>query len=149
MLFRLFHRSNVENAGMLAAVKPFTFAAIMVSALAGGAPLAARSSDPAPSAAAGQPAQLVAFDIRRFFTRAMQLGLTTQSLEYAVTVGPDGKAGDCAFARPFRSAFVDREMCRQLRQVATFRPALDAAGNPVASRYSGTVTIISVFTPDR
>ena len=127
----------------------------MIAALAGGAPLSARSPEPgaaadaAQAAASGQPAQLLAFDIVRFFTRAMQLGLTTQTLEYAVTVGTDGKAVDCDFARPFRTAFVGREMCRKLRQVATFRPALDAAGNPVASRYSGSVTIVSVFTPDR
>ncbi len=139
-------------------IKPFVRAAIIAAVLCAGVPLAAGAPDPAfasdPAQPAGtgapaQPAALVAFDIRRFFTRAMQLGLTTQELHYSVTIGTDGRPEDCRFARPFRSAFVTSEMCAQLQRVATFRPALDAAGHPVASRYSGSVTILSVFTPDR
>lgn len=132
---------------------PFIRAAIITAALGLAVPLAARTPAAAASAtdaaATAQQATLVSFDIRRFFTRAMQLGLTTQQLDYSVTVGADGKVGDCSFARPFRSAFVTKEMCAQLTRVATFRPAVDAGGNPVASRYSGTATILSVFTPDR
>jgi len=55
------------------------------------------------------------------------------SVGVAYTVGADGRVRDCAVPVSSGFADVDALVCRLLQQRFRFRPARDAAGNPVAS----------------
>ena len=57
-----------------------------------------------------------------------------------ITVTADGRAGDCAVVESSGSAAIDERSCRVARGRARFRPALDAAGRPVAIPVIFTVT---------
>ncbi|MBU7578920.1 MAG: energy transducer TonB [Porphyrobacter sp.] len=52
-----------------------------------------------------------------------------------VTVGTDGRARDCAIMRPSPDAQADRITCQLVESRLGFRPAMDAAGNPVAAPF--------------
>jgi periplasmic protein TonB len=52
-----------------------------------------------------------------------------------VVVGTDGRARDCAVARPSPDAEADRITCRLVETRLGFRPAADANGNPVAAPF--------------
>ncbi|WP_120717271.1 energy transducer TonB [Tsuneonella amylolytica] len=52
-----------------------------------------------------------------------------------VTVGTDGRASDCSVFRPSPDAEADAITCRLVVQRLRFRPATDAAGNPVAAPF--------------
>lgn len=53
----------------------------------------------------------------------------------ALTVGTDGVPTACRVHRPSRDAQANEITCRLAMQRFRFRPATDAAGNPVASTY--------------
>ena len=55
-----------------------------------------------------------------------------------VTVNTEGRADDCAVVATSGSPQIDTTSCRVALRRARFRPALDAAGQPV--------TIAAVFT---
>jgi periplasmic protein TonB len=52
-----------------------------------------------------------------------------------VTVGTDGRARNCRVQRASRDAQADAITCRLAEQRFRFKPATDAAGNPVESTY--------------
>ncbi|ASJ90186.1 energy transducer TonB [Porphyrobacter sp. CACIAM 03H1] len=52
-----------------------------------------------------------------------------------VTVGTDGRARDCSIYRPSPDPEADRITCRLVESRLGFRPARDAAGNPVAAPF--------------
>jgi protein TonB len=52
-----------------------------------------------------------------------------------VVVGTDGRARDCAVYRPSPDPEADRITCRLVESRLGFRPAMDAAGNPVAAPF--------------
>ena len=53
----------------------------------------------------------------------------------ALTVGTDGRVKNCRIHRPSRDPEADRITCRLATERFRFRPATDAAGNPVTSTY--------------
>lgn len=59
---------------------------------------------------------------------------------FALTVGPDGRVIDCTVTSSSGSAALDEAACRVVRERATYAPARDANGRPVAGRDSGQVT---------
>ena len=52
-----------------------------------------------------------------------------------VTVGPDGRASNCSVYRPSPDAEADAITCRLVVSRLRFKPATDAAGNPVAAPF--------------
>ena len=52
-----------------------------------------------------------------------------------VIVGTDGRARDCSVYRPSPDAEADRITCQLVETRLRFRPAMDAAGNPVAAPF--------------
>lgn len=52
-----------------------------------------------------------------------------------VTVGPDGRASNCSIFRASPDAEADAITCRLVVDRLRFRPATDAAGNPVAAPF--------------
>lgn len=52
-----------------------------------------------------------------------------------VTVGTDGRATNCSVYKPSPDAEADRITCQLVTQRLRFRPATDAAGNPVAAPF--------------
>lgn len=52
-----------------------------------------------------------------------------------MTVGTDGRARDCSVYRPSPDPEADRITCRLVESRLGFRPARDAAGNPVPAPY--------------
>jgi protein TonB len=52
-----------------------------------------------------------------------------------MTVGVDGRAGNCRVVEPSPDAEADRITCRLAEERFRFRPAQDAAGNPVPADY--------------
>lgn len=52
-----------------------------------------------------------------------------------LTVGTDGRVKNCRIHRPSRDPEADRITCRLATERFRFRPATDAAGNPVTSTY--------------
>ena len=65
-------------------------------------------------------------------TREQRLG---DYVIIALTVGTDGKVKGCRVHRPSRDAEADRITCQLATSRFRFRPATDAAGNPVESIY--------------
>lgn len=129
-------------------------------ACAGGAPLAASSDAGLPVAAqartatpssaspeALQQAELVDFDYKRFFRRAMQLGMLSQSLGYTVEVAADGSVSECSLAREFKNPYTVKQLCKAIARYSRFEPARDAQDNAIPATYSGEVEIDSYFTP--
>jgi TonB family protein len=51
---------------------------------------------------------------------------------FRLTIGPDGRAADCAVERTSGSPALDEATCRTLRSRARFTPARDTDGNPAA-----------------
>lgn len=107
--------------------------------------------DPAAGDAAegAHPVELVSFDYPRFFSRAHQLGLMSQTLGFTMSVDDRGKVTDCALAVEFRNRFTAREVCRKLVSNIRLNPARDPQGQAVSGTFRGEVAILSYFTPDR
>ena len=57
------------------------------------------------------------------------------SVTIYMTVGTDGRARNCRVQRASRDAEADAITCRLAEQRFRFKPATDAAGNPVESTY--------------
>jgi len=66
-------------------------------------------------------------------SRELRIG---QSVTIVLTVGPDGLVRNCRVARPSPDAEADAITCRLATSRFRFRPALDAAGNPVTGKYA-------------
>lgn len=62
------------------------------------------------------------------------------AVRYDVTVGADGLVAGCQASGPPNSADLEIATCDAILARARFNPATDAAGNPVAGEYSGTIT---------
>jgi protein TonB len=52
-----------------------------------------------------------------------------------LTVGPDGRVTDCRITDPSPDPEADAITCRLATERFSFRPRLDAAGNPVSGRF--------------
>lgn len=65
-------------------------------------------------------------------TRALRLG---SSVTLALTVGSDGQVKSCRVVRPSKDAEADRITCDLATERFRFRPAHDAAGQPIVSVY--------------
>jgi protein TonB len=61
------------------------------------------------------------------------------STGFRLRIGEAGRAETCDIERSSGSDALDRATCQVLTSRARFRPALDAAGRPVASDFSGTI----------
>ncbi|HST35733.1 MAG TPA: energy transducer TonB [Allosphingosinicella sp.] len=57
-----------------------------------------------------------------------------------IDVSPEGRATSCAALATSGSPEIDATTCRVIMARARFRPAIDAAGEPVAIRFVSTVT---------
>jgi len=57
------------------------------------------------------------------------------SVTVYMTVGTDGRAGNCRVVRPHPDHEADAIVCRLAEQRFRFRPATDGEGNPVAATY--------------
>lgn len=53
-----------------------------------------------------------------------------------LTVGTDGRVTDCVVTTSSNSSALDQATCRIAKSRVRFTPAIDAAGNPVASSYT-------------
>ncbi len=62
------------------------------------------------------------------------------SVGVSVTVTPDGRVGSCSVTRSSGSRDLDRAACEGMKRYAEFNPALNAAGDPISSSYSTTIT---------
>lgn len=58
---------------------------------------------------------------------------------FRVTVGINGRVESCEITRSSGSADLDNAACQGLRRYARFEPALDDAGEPIASTWSSSV----------
>lgn len=56
---------------------------------------------------------------------------------YRLSIGLDGKVTSCTVTQSSGSTALDDQTCRLLPRRARFKPALDTAGNAIASSYSG------------
>ena len=65
-------------------------------------------------------------------TREQRLG---DYVIVALTVGTDGRVSNCRIHRPSKDPQSDQITCRLATERFRFRPATDAAGNPVESVY--------------
>ena len=88
-------------------------------------------------AGAGVKAEKIAGDIRstRDYPSAGRAQRLGRSVVIAVTVGADGRPMGCRIARPSGNAEADRITCELAMDRFRFRPAIDRAGNPIASTY--------------
>jgi len=59
---------------------------------------------------------------------------------FRLDIGADGRPGNCTVLASSGSDDLDKTACRKLMNRARFKPALDSAGNPTATTYSGGVT---------
>jgi len=66
---------------------------------------------------------------------------------FGVMFGPDGRPTACRVVNGSGSAMLDQETCQLAMAHAVFVPALDAAGDPIASSYLLTVIWASERTP--
>jgi protein TonB len=85
----------------------------------------------------GAPLQKIAGDINsaRDFPSATRDLRDGSQVVIALTVGPDGRVKGCRVASPSRDPEADRITCRLATERFRFRPATDAAGNPVTATY--------------
>lgn len=88
-------------------------------------------------AGAARKAEKIAGDIRstRDYPSAGRAQRLGRSVVIAVTVGADGRPVACRIARPSGNAEADRITCELAMDRFRFRPAIDRAGNPIASVY--------------
>lgn len=61
------------------------------------------------------------------------------STRYRIQISEVGRAEKCEIVRSSGSAALDQATCRIITSRSRFRPALDAAGRPVASNFTGTI----------
>lgn len=62
------------------------------------------------------------------------------TVDFRVTVGTDGRVGDCVITRSSGSAALDEATCNVMRMRGRYTPARDAAGNLAIGRDSGRIT---------
>lgn len=65
-------------------------------------------------------------------SRDLRIG---ESVVIVLTVGVDGRVRNCSIHRPSRDPAADRITCQLATKRFRFRPARDAAGNPVESEF--------------
>ncbi len=107
-----------------------------------GAPVAPRSSNPPPPAPPpherARPVRpLAALFDRRLDYPPARAGRAQGRVGFALGIGPDGRVRDCRITASSGSAALDGATCRILRARARYRPARDAAGNPLPDSDSG------------
>jgi protein TonB len=85
----------------------------------------------------GAPLQKIAGDINsaRDFPNATRDLRNGSQVVIALTVGSDGRVKGCRVVSPSRDPEADRITCRLATERFRFRPATDAAGNPVTATY--------------
>lgn len=88
-------------------------------------------------AGGGTPLQKIAGEINsaRDFPRETRDLRDGSHVIIALTVGTDGRVKGCRIVTPSRDPVADTITCRLATQRFRFRPATDAAGNPVTSIY--------------
>jgi protein TonB len=88
-------------------------------------------------AGGGAPLQKIAGEINsaRDFPRETRDLRDGSHVIVALTVGTDGRVKGCRIVSPSRDPEADRITCRLAMERFRFRPATDAAGNPVTSIY--------------
>lgn len=107
----------------------------------------AQTAEPSSASAVSQQAELVEFNYKRFFRRAMQLGVLSQKLGYTVEVAADGSVSECSLARDFDNPYTSAQLCKAIVRYSRFEPARDEQGSAIVATYSGQVEIDSYFTP--
>jgi protein TonB len=58
---------------------------------------------------------------------------------FELTIGPDGRVRDCRITRSSGSADLDAATCAKVSDRASFTPARDEHGDPVAGSFSGVI----------
>lgn len=56
-----------------------------------------------------------------------------------VSVGSNGRVASCSVTSPSGSSILDDAACQDMTRFARFKPALDAAGNPITGSWSTTI----------
>jgi protein TonB len=58
---------------------------------------------------------------------------------FDLLIRPDGRVSDCRITRSSGSAELDAATCAKVSERASFTPAHDAKGDPVAGSFSGVI----------
>ena len=61
------------------------------------------------------------------------------SVDFRLAVGKDGRVAACTITGSSGSSILDAHTCRLMKTRATFDPARDRRGRPVAGRFSGRI----------
>ena len=62
------------------------------------------------------------------------------SADFRLAVGKDGRVAGCTITGSSGSSSLDAATCRLMKARATFDPARDRRGRPVAGQFSGRIT---------
>jgi TonB family protein len=76
-----------------------------------------------------------ALELQDSYPRAMLLQEKSAEVRVRMMVGPDGKPTECHIQIKSQDPSFETTACREMMKAARFKPALDAAGNPIASYY--------------
>lgn len=67
--------------------------------------------------------------------------MRSTTVNFVLAVGADGSVTSCAINEPSEYPLLDKTTCRKLTQRARFQPATNAAGQPIAGEFSGSVRV--------
>ncbi|WP_326833171.1 energy transducer TonB [Alteripontixanthobacter maritimus] len=70
--------------------------------------------------------------------RAEEQGVVSMS----ITVGTNGRVSGCNVTGSSGSSELDRAACRGMERYARYKPALNAAGNPIAATISQSIRYV-------
>ena len=76
-----------------------------------------------------------ALEIQEAYPREMLLQERSGEVRVRMMVGADGKPTGCRVQIPSQDPSFEETACRKMMEAARFEPALDAAGNPIASYF--------------
>ncbi len=92
--------------------------------------------DPVAAAPRGNPGRWIT--TRDYRSSWINRGLTGRA-GFALTIDAEGRVTDCTITRSTGHDALDEATCRLLEKRASFTPARDGAGDPVAGTYSSSV----------
>ena len=91
----------------------------------------------------GQPARaranLASYISHSDYPRTALANREQGTVHFVLTVGPNGRVGDCRVTQSSGSAALDSATCRIMRARARFTPARDAAGHPTADTIESSI----------
>lgn len=90
----------------------------------------------APAEAAGSPPRPRSYQSDVDYPAAALIAGEQGTVEFSLTVGPNGRVTACTVTSSSGSATLDEATCRIMRTRAHFTPARDSDGNPIADTVS-------------